>query len=359
MASCRHHCIALHCIALTFLASGCMRAPSPEPDLSAILGDRARGAEPTGSSVQEHDFGVILAQGQTLQHEFAFKNPTARPIRLIRGRAFTPCCSSIGPLPESIPPKGEAKIPVTIKPGYQSGLKGVGFAVETDAREHPAHNFFLRARLVSTWEMEQLEGSSTSLPLGHSGTQTFRMTARRKGNQGLSLPEKLSSTPPLVVAWGGEASTKSGAGGLIEATREITVTIPAEKQAGARRGEIAFGWPDGQTEMRTIRWEVRPRLRVSPSGLVLRSSVQPVQQTITVISDGRPFQVERVMSPLLVGSVELPRLEETRQTLILKLDVSRAPAEGAVDIEIRTDHPDQPTVSLTILVLRERKGTES
>lgn len=324
--------------------------------MSALLDDSAAGADSTYSSIQEYDFGKILAQGQTLTHEFILRNPTERPVRLIGGTAFTPCCSSIGTLPQSIPPKCEVRIPVTFKPVSGSGVKRVAFAVETDDPAHPARTFGLSARLISVWEIEQLTDASTSLPLGQSGKQEFRLTARRKGTAGLGLPETISATPPLAAAFREEVPAKTDSEGLIERIREVVVTIPAERQPGRRRGEVIFGWPDGHTRRRTIAWEVRPRLMISPSGLVLSRSSQPVEQTVVVSSDGRPFHVVKVTSPLLAGPVEHSRQAGIRQRLNLRLDLSRTPAERAVDVRIDTDHPDQPTAILSVLVLSGSKG---
>ena len=212
---------------------------------------------------------------------------------------------------------------------------------------------------MSALDFEPLEGVPASLPLGQSGRRTYRLTARRKADQGRCLPERLACTSPLLVAIRGEPSTKTDAAGLIEATREIVVTIPAERRAGPRSGQIVFGWADGQTETRPLNWEVRPRLTILPSGLVLRRSSQPIERKIIVVSDERPFQVKEVSSHLLAARVELPEQERLRHVIVLRLDVSRAPAGQAVNIDIQTDHPDQPTVSLSVLVLPEAKGTES
>ena len=66
------------------------------------------------------DLGTILADGQGVHHDFTVRNTTGRPIRLLKGEALTPCCSSIGPIPESIPPEGTARIPAVWKAGLQS-----------------------------------------------------------------------------------------------------------------------------------------------------------------------------------------------------------------------------------------------
>jgi len=329
---------ALLCPALAVLALGCSRSVG-EQELSAILGNPAEPQEIEARRYQEHDLGVILADGQVLRHEFTLKNPTGAAIRLLRATALTPCCSAIGPLPKEIPPRAEVKIPVIFKPGYQSGLRGVRFAVDTDEKQQPVRLLALRASLSSAFEMEPLADSSTSLPLGQAGKQTFRVTARRKGAHGRGLPETTTASAPLVVAFVGGPSAESEIGGLTEAGREVVVLIPPEKKPGPRRGELVFGWRDGHTETRTIAWEVKPRLEVSPSGLVVRESSRPIEQRVTVTSDRRPFMIEKVASPLLVSLGDLPRDAATTQHIVLTLDTSRAVPERASDVMIRTDHP--------------------
>ncbi len=240
--------LALHCIALTFLASGCSTHPDHEPDLTAILGHLSSEDGPPESGVQEHDFGTILASDQTLHHDFIIKNPSDRPIRLLRGMALTPCCSSIGPLPEPVPPHGQSKIPVTLKAGHRSEAKAARFLVEVDDPKEPVRVFALRARNVSAFEVGQSGGSSTTLPLGQAGKQVLRVTTRRKGTEGRNPPERVTVASPLVAVFDGYISTKIRDNDLVESTRLAVVTIPAGQPPGLHRDEIRFGWPDGSVE---------------------------------------------------------------------------------------------------------------
>lgn len=248
---------------------------------------------------------------------------------------------------------GDAKVAVAFKPGYESGRKVVQFNVETDDQERPVRTLILEARLVSAFEVAPLDGSTRALPLGEAGRQEFRLTARRKGKEGRDLPGKVSTSPPLGAEFRGEPVTETNAQNLVEATRRLVVNIPHGKRPGSMNGEIIFTWADGQTETRPISWEVLPRLRVSPSGLVFHKSPEPIQQKIFIRSDQRPFRLEGVSSPFLSRPVDLPRGAAARHELALLLDVSRAPAGQAVEIEIKTDHPDQPSVSLSVLILPE------
>ncbi len=322
----------------------------------ALVGNPADAQDVEARRCQEHDLGVILADGQVLRREFTLKNPTGVPIHLVRATALTPCCSAIGPLPPEIPPRAEVNVPVILKPGYQSGLKGVRFAVETDDKDQPLRTLALRVRLLSAWEVEPLAGSLKSLPLGHGGKRGFRLTARRKGMHGRSLPDGVSAASALSIAYDGEASRKTGEDGLIEASRDVVVTVAPSKQPGIEHSEIVFCWGGVQKEAYSLTWEVRPGLTASPSGLVVRSSGEPIEQRVVITSDGPPFRVERVIGPPLLARVDLPGGAATMQNLVLRLDTSRAPSERAVDLTVETDHPFQTAVSVSVLVVPEPKG---
>jgi hypothetical protein len=299
---------------------------------------------------------MVFADDQILRHEFTIQNASDRPMRLIRATALTPCCSSLGQLPEAIPPKGAARISATFQPGYRSGPKVVVFLIETDSENQGQFGLALRAELVSAWEAERLQNQPAYIPVGQPGGITFRVIARRKGSSGRALPESISAAPPVTAAFSGQAASRTGPDGTIEATREVVVSLPATSEPGLRRGELAFAWPDGRTERMPLGWEVRPRLRSTPSGLVFPRSDRPVERTIVVESDGLPFRVVGVGSPLLAVPVNLPDGRGTRHTIQIKLSVLNATRDRTTDVVIATDHPDQPSINLSVLVLPDAEG---
>jgi len=182
--------VALPLIALAILLAGCW---SSKRDLveEASAVDRLVGNDPTSSLEQDHEFGTVLAAGQLLAHQFTITNPTGKPIQLLSGKALTPCCSSIGPIPRVTPPYGEAKIPVALKAGYESDDKRVVFTVATDDNTRPIFNLSLRARFVADWEIDRSERPMPVLRLNESGSFRFRIVARRMGDRGRRLPETL------------------------------------------------------------------------------------------------------------------------------------------------------------------------
>jgi hypothetical protein len=228
---------------------------------------------------------------------------------------------------------------------------GLRFSVETDDPGRPVWSFALRANLVPAWQVESLGVARQSLLLGQSGEQTLRITARRKSDRGRGLPQSVSATPPLTAVFKGEPSESIGAGGLTEATQDVVVKIPSGKNAGPGRGDIFFQWADNRIETNTIGWEVRPRLKVSPSGLVLGANAQPTSKKVVVTSDGRPFRLKRVRGPALAEHAEVPQGTAIVHELSLLVGTSSSPLAGATDITIETDHPDQPIVSVSVLVV--------
>jgi hypothetical protein len=81
---------------------------------------KSKGANPhqrvtpvTQWGFHEHDFGTVLADGQRLTHTFAITNTTDRPITFGTPIVFSPCCSSMGPVPDELPARGAAAVAVS------------------------------------------------------------------------------------------------------------------------------------------------------------------------------------------------------------------------------------------------------
>ncbi len=286
-----------------------------------------------------------------MRHEFTLTNPTNRPIRVLKAEALNPCGSAVGSVPEAVPPLGEAKLPVVFRPGYQSGRKQVLFAVWTDDSAEPVKIFALVASLTSEVETSMLEGSDASLRLGQSGRQTIRVVCRRMGNEGRGAPDAVTASAPVAARFAGPPSVRRLPDGTVEATRDIEVTLSAECSTGLRQTELVLHWADGTIFPHTVVWRVRPCIVAVPAGVVLKASAGRVERTILLNSLDRPFCILAVRGSALAG--EWTPLVGSRSSHLLRmaLDADRASGEGTSDLVITTDHPDQPTVSVSVLVL--------
>ena len=251
----RMRILSLFCLPL-IPAIGC-DATAPAPDGRPFSSADQVDADPGGPSdratdATEHDFGQIVAEGQALRHEFAFSNPGDRPIHLLGATALTPCCSAIGPLPESIPPGGTAKLPMVFEPGVQGGRKRVEFVVRTDDPGRPDRVFAAVASLIASIDIEVLKDSDRSLLIGQGGDQRYTVTCRRLGARGLAMPDDVEATPPLDARFDGPTREHRGAGDLIETRRDVIVRIPATAEVGAHRGELRLHWSEGPTRSHPI-----------------------------------------------------------------------------------------------------------
>ena len=75
-----------------------------EPNSFAPYVDHSLDRERRLAPVQEHDFGVVLAEGETLRHEFTLKNSTDRPLSDNPWYSLHALLSALEPMPESVPP---------------------------------------------------------------------------------------------------------------------------------------------------------------------------------------------------------------------------------------------------------------
>jgi hypothetical protein len=210
--------------------------------------------------------------------------------------------------------------------------------------------------MVPAWEVKPLDDSVASFALGQSGVLTFRVVARRKGDIGRGLPNKISTGPPIEATFSGQVVSSTAADGVVESTWDVEVKLPASDQPGLKRAELMFIWADGRSEKMPLGWEVRPRIRSVPAGLVLRYSSEPIKRTIVVESESVPFKLIRVDSRLLASPVTLPEKPAKRHAFDVKLDLSKGPFGRAENVKITTDRPEQPAIHLSVLILPDAPG---
>ncbi len=295
----------------------------------------------------EHDFGTVLARGQGLDHDFVLENPGDRPAAL-RAFAHTPCCSEVGPVPAAIAPRESASLPTRWRLKPVAGLQRVVFGAEsqTEEGERIAWDLALRARVLPEVEVEEVDGSSRA-SLGQAGRWILRVTCRRLNGEGRDLPDSIEGGPPLAARWTGGPTTTPGPDGLIEAARLIEVDRPAVAEPGQQSASILLRWADGSKHEHPLRWEVVPHIRASPSGLLVARD-RPTVATVVLRCDGLPFRVIGVDGP--ASSPTPSQLPAQAQSLRLEVDPADLNGQSSADVVIATDHPDQPTVLVSLLV---------
>ena len=332
--------------------SGCTGTVS-ESQISAIL-DSPSEISGGGVACEEYNLGPVLARGQTLRHEFHFTNDSVKRIRIIGAAAQTPCCSEVARLAgETVQPGQKLTIPVKLKiRSNQAERKRVEFVIDTDSKDRPVLKFALLANVCPDWEIQPVGEPTRDLPVGRGATDVLRVISRRVAGEGGVLPTEVEADPPLTARFRGEVSKLTGPDLLTTTSREVEIAIPSSRKTGSQQSTIRFKWPDGKTEKQSIFWQVTPWLSAGPSRLVLRPSEGIVPSTVVIRSyDGRLFRVTGVSSPGGTENTEFSRVPSVSQKLVFRLDPSRLSAEKETQIVIGTDHRDQPTVSVTVLVL--------
>jgi hypothetical protein len=298
----------------------------------------------------------VLAHGQTLRHEFELRNPSGKPLRILGAEALTPCCSSIDKLPDTVPANGSIKVLVTFKPGYRGGHRQVRFLVTTDDHAHPTRAFSLSASIAPEVEVNALDGSASVLLLGQAGTQTLRVTCRRAKEEGRGAPESVEASPGLSAHFIGSAVEETDSEGWITATRDVVVELPQGSDAGPKQGTLILKWPEGLTHEQPVSWRVRPSIEAAPAALVLNGSDRTKPQSVLLRAADVPFRI------LDIDGARLDKpdgsLGEAVKSHVLHLSLSDEgwPDATTREVVITTDHPHQPKVIITVLLLTGAKG---
>lgn len=302
------------------------------------------------------DFGTILATGQTLRHEFVVANRSQSPVNLREARAFTPCCSSIGPIPSVIEPNGEVKVPISFNTGSYSGFKRVEFTVETDSDSSPVLWLSASARLVPEWEVRPLGEAAIKVPLNRASLRAYKVVCRSKGTEGRTAAFQVEAQGAIDVDNVSEAVLLRTPDGVVTESREIIVRLRRFAQPCTSRAELAFHWPDGKIHRFPIVWQVVPSLRVAPSGFTLDRSKGTTDRVIAIHANDVAFRILKVSGLSISCNDPLPTRSATRHLIHVSLDTSRIDSGIAHDVRLLTDHPDQSEAIVSVIVLTNPTG---
>lgn len=268
---------------------------------------------------------------------------------------MVPCCSGLKPLPEVIPPGGEAVVSAYLKAGRTAEGKRVSFSITTDDLVAPTRVFVLQASFVHEWEIQEPRSDPTTLLIGQGATRTYRLIARHRNGEGPVAPRHVAATVPLRVAQRLEAEETTPEG-IHVSTRTVAVVLPPDAPIGVHHGSITANWPDGTRRSREIAWTVEPKIRPAPAMLLLKEETAPEVVRVTVRGQARPFRIVGLASTLLQGGPALPTAVGTTHPLSLSLDARRLASGGDPNIEIITDDLDQPRLTLGVVVMPRTGG---
>ena len=247
-------------------------------------------------------------------------------------------------------------MPVFLKVGHAADRKRVSFEIETDSPSRAIRTLVFVARFVPDWEVEEAPGDRGPMKIGQSSKRTYRVIGRRKAGEGRRAPTEIVATGSIEVESVMPPSEVESSDGVIENSRVVVVELPGQATSGDKIGSLTFRWPDGSSRVQEVPWSVKPSLQLVPPVLVLKPGSTPIEVSVEVRSDDRPFRVVKVSGGLITKDVPPSDRAETRQSLRITLDPGRVEPGIKPKIEVVTDHPDQPTLTLGVLVLPPSKG---
>jgi hypothetical protein len=298
-----------------------------------------------------HDFGLVIAQDQTLSHTFTIRNDTPHGLHIVQAVPDVPCCSAIRPAGNSATPGGVIDVLVEFKVGNPHGRRRIAFHVLTDHPERPTRRFDVYATLVPDIEVIPVAGFDTVLRLNETGTQGFEVVCRRKRGEGRDAPNELVTEPGIAAQFQDKTTIQRLDNGLVESRRNVVVTLPAHSVSGSHRSQVLFKWRDGREVAQPITWTVRPHIIKFPPGITLSARASGARHTIRLSSSERPFRVLSVASSCLAESPLLDQSANRLHEIKLVLNASASAASDTADLRITTDHPDERIVTVAVLVL--------
>jgi hypothetical protein len=298
-----------------------------------------------------YDIGTRITNDRPIRHEFRLRNPTDTPIRLVNAMALKTCCSSIGPIPQVIPARGEAAVPVEWRAGHHSGRTRVQFVVVTDRADCRTIDLSLTANLLPAWEVSPSEATPGTLKGGAASSQYFQVITRRLGQEGLSPPSAVDSTEPFLVRFVGDATEEPGHGGIVESRRIVEGALALGQGVGTYVGELRLKWDDGTSKTSPIRREVPPHIRAMPSTIVVSPNDGSRKYKVIVNSDGRPFRILKVIGQALANPQAPGPDPAATHVLNVELDPSRLDQVETSEIDVTTDHPDQASLKIKVFLI--------
>ena len=340
---------------LCWLCFGCSVDSGDNPNATADSLVREALTQRIRDDVSD-DIGLKIAGDQSIRHDFHLKNPTDTPIRLVGALARKTCCSSIGPTPKVVTAHGEALVPVTWRIGHQSGRTRVQFVVSTDRLECRTIDLSLTATLVPAWEASQLESPHDTLEATPPSSRFYQVVTRQLDRDGLSPPTAVDSAYPFRARFVGDTTEQACGSGLVESRRVVEISLAPGQSVGCHAGELKLTWQDGTEKTYPIRHEIPPHLRAIPSTLVVSASDVERKYKVAVNSDGRPFRVLKVAGRGLAKPGTLSTDPALTHLINLELDLSYLENHEAPVIALTTDHPDQTSLNIKILLVPSVSG---
>jgi hypothetical protein len=163
----------------------------------------------------------------------------------------------------------------------------------------------------------------------------------------------------LAVFFLGPGRGRVLSNGTSEFTRDVEIVASAQRNPGRQSAEVEINFEDKVPLRRVVSWDVIAPLRAVPPGIVIANNDGNGQFTKSIVleSDERPFRITGIKNPFAANSSWTPSAQSLRsQHIELNFDPVRPQGQRAESIRITTDHPDQPEIVVSVIVLANTSG---
>ena len=304
---------------------------------------------PTSGRTDQIDLGTILSYGQTIEREFLIKNPTSRVWKIAGAQAAMPCCSEVVTFPHSVAAHGSGSLKVRFRPGYGSGGKTLDFQVLTDQPENPVITYRMTCRMVAEVVIVPVVQEELRLLAGTGGATEFRVISRRAPGSPAAVLENVRSPKPSKITFVGNPHETVREDGFVESERRVRVEVAPESSPGRRSDTFLLMGSDGRSREHILHWTVLPHLNATPDAFVVKAD-ESVTKSLLIRSETTPFRVLDVRGARLEGEGSTMTVPAKTHVVRFRLEPDSRREGNLFDVTIRTDHPDQPEVIVSVLV---------
>ena len=321
---------------------------------STYIERKVQDAPAGADSSRRFHFGSVVGRTNLkLPHDYTITNRSDRPFKILRSINAKPCCGEVEPIAPKILAPGESiTLKVTVRIGETLGLLRHRALVETDLPTDSVLEFWTTADVLPRVRVEEVAGDLHPLFPGQSARRRF--TAIAYGTATDAPPELDDSTVRATsgVIWEDAARERRLDNQILERTRHFAVELKAGGKPGSRIEDISV--VDGKNILwrQQLAWEVASSLKATPPGIILSQPSGVTEEKVVIRSvDRRPFSLLGIESNLPGVSARAgDGGAQAVHVVRVKIEPSPGNAGHAGRVMIKTDHPNQPVVIVSVFV---------
>jgi hypothetical protein len=338
---------------LPILAVGLLAGCNPQQPLSNA---RASAHDPTPRLIAEEDCErylgtVISATGRTRECRYRLTNPAAQEVKILELINRKPCCGTVHADKTVLRLGDSAVLEVTLKLGDRFGNVTHLAEVMTDLPGNESILLRTSVDAVPAIRVADESPGHATILVGDQALRELELLVSASGTPSeppLDL-ERIELRSTIRVRWTGGKIASPTEEGLVLESRRLVATLDPAGEPGERQAEIVLHAGNEVLLRHVVRWEIAPRLQVTPKMIAMRSG-ESTYRAVIVSRDHMPFRVRR--TECAVAGVKCTA-STTAAAITHCIEVEGLPPANTRRgvVAVFTDHPVQEKVDLGFLVI--------